>query len=368
MTAKVYYDLREQLDQYSMGFPASESGVEMRILEKLFSEEEAELYLNLSMMLEPPEAIAQRTGLEPAAVAALLERMVDKGLIFRLKKGDGAKYGAVPFVVGSFEYQIKDMDREFAELFDTYLLEAFGKQAIGQMAPLRTIPVNKSVEHLWPVAPYEDVKEIFRSKDKIAVGNCICRVQQGLLEKGCDKPREVCFQFGSHAQFYVDKGMARFISQEEALGIITKCEEDGLVPQPFMSQDAGGLCNCCGDCCGILRSIKLHPKPAEKVLTNYYAAVDADACSACETCVDRCQMEAIKVGDNSAAAVDRDRCIGCGLCVTTCPSEALSLQSKTESERLDPPATGKEYFMRLASARGTSLVPLALSKKSASQK
>lgn len=45
MIAKVYNDLREQLDQYSMGFPATESGVELKILKKLFSEEEAELYL-----------------------------------------------------------------------------------------------------------------------------------------------------------------------------------------------------------------------------------------------------------------------------------------------------------------------------------
>lgn len=364
MTAKVYYDLREQLDQYSNGFPATESGVEMRILEKLFSEEEAGLYLNLSMMLEPPEAIAQRSGMEPSDTAAMLERMVDNGLIFRLRKGDTAKYGAVPFVVGSFEYQLKDMDREFAELYEQYFLETFGKLALGGSASLRTIPVNKSLDQKWPVAPYEDVKKILQSKEKIAVGQCICRVQQGLLDKGCDKPREVCFQFGSHAQFYVDKGMGRFISQEEALAIIEKCDEEGLVPQPFVSQDAGGMCNCCGDCCGILRSIKMHSKPAEQVLTNYYAVVDSDACSACETCVDRCQMEAIKIGDSDTAAVDRDRCIGCGLCVTTCPSEALALQSKPESERVEPPATGREYFMKLAAARGTSLAPLSIMRKS----
>ena len=87
MTAKVYYDLREQLDQYSMGFPATESGVELRILERLFSEEEAELYLGVSMLLETPETIAQRIGRDAAAVAALLERMFEKGLIFRLRKG-----------------------------------------------------------------------------------------------------------------------------------------------------------------------------------------------------------------------------------------------------------------------------------------
>jgi Na+-translocating ferredoxin:NAD+ oxidoreductase RNF subunit RnfB len=107
----------------------------------------------------------------------------------------------------------------------------------------------------------------------------------------------------------------------------------------------------------------LHPKPAEKVLTNYYATVNADACSGCETCVDRCQMDAITIGESGVAQVNRDRCIGCGLCVTTCPSDAAALQAKPESERREPPSTAKRYIMELAAARGTSLVPLAIMKK-----
>jgi electron transport complex protein RnfB len=360
MAGDVYQDLREQLDQYSVGFPTTESGVEMRILSKLFTEEEAETFLNLSLMLETADAVAQRIGRPPEEVSSILEGMVDKGLIFRKKKGDDLLYGAIPFVVGSYEFQVKDMDRELAELVEEYFVQAFYKQGIGAYAPLRTIPVNMSIDHSWPVAPYEDVRAIIKSKEKIGLAKCICRVHQGILEKGCDKPLEVCFSFGSHADYYVDKGMARYITQEEALKVIDECDEAGLVPQPFNAQDAGGMCNCCGDCCGILRSIKMHPKPAEMVVTNYYATVDPELCSACETCVDRCQMDAIALGPDDVALVDRDRCIGCGLCVTTCPSEAVTLARKPESERRDPPVRARDTMMQMAERRGKSLIPLAV--------
>lgn len=366
MRDNLYEDLREQLDQYSVGFPATNSGIEIQILKKLFTEKEAEMYLNLSMMLETPQEISKRVRGDLSEVDQLLENMFKKGQIFRVKKDGIVRYGAAPFVVGSYEHQVKDMDREFAELFEQYFVEAFGRNGLAQVAPMRTVPVNKSISYLWQVKPYEDLREIVKTRDQISVANCVCRVQQGLLDKGCGKPLEACIQFGSHAQYYVDKGMGRFITQEEALNILDRCEVAGLVPQPFISQDAGGICNCCGDCCGILRSIKLSPKPAEKVLTNYYAQINSSACSACETCLDRCQMEAIKMGDDEVAHVDRDRCIGCGLCVTTCPSEAISLQSKPDSERKEPPATGRDYIMQLASARGKSLIPLAIIKRSKS--
>jgi electron transport complex protein RnfB len=363
MTSRIYYDLRKQLDQYSVGFPETESGVEMKILEKLFSEEEAELYLNLSMMLETSESVAKRIGRQPEKVSSLLEGMVDKGLIFRIRKeGQPAKYAAIPYVVGSWDYQVKSIDKESAELFDRYFREAF-RRDIGEAPPLRSVPVNKSIDYSWPVAPYEDVRQIIKSKDKISVAKCICRTSQGLLDKACERPVEVCFQFGSHANYYVDKGMGRLIGQEEALGIIDQCEEAGLVPQPFVAQEIGGMCNCCGDCCEILKSIKTHPKPAEKVYKNYRAAVDSDSCQACETCVGRCQMDAIKINADNVAEVNRDRCIGCGLCTTTCPAKAVTLQRKPESECRTPPASGQEYLMNLASSRGKSLVPLSTLKK-----
>ena len=359
MTETVYDRLRDQLDQYSVGFPKTQSGVEMQILRMLFTPEEAEMYLKLSMMLEAPDTVAQRIGQDTETVAAILERMAEKGLVFRIRGKESTKYGAAPFVVGIYEYQVGRMDRELAQLVDAYMEEAFAGQASQQVVPMRTIPVQRSIGVSWPVAPYEDAKQILLSKDKLAVTRCICRVQKGLIDQGCDKPVEVCFMAGSHAQYYVDKGLGRWVGREEALEILDRCEEAGLVPQPFNAKDPGGMCNCCGDCCGMLRSLKKHPRPAEMVVSNYYARVDPDLCSGCEICLNRCQMEAIRVGDDGIAQVNKNRCIGCGLCVTTCSTGAMHLEPKPEDLRREPPDTARETMMELAQKRGKSLIPLA---------
>lgn len=72
MTSKVYYNLREQLDQYSVGFPATESGVEMRILERLFTEEDAAMYLKLSMMLETAGSIKEGANVPGSSLPSRL--------------------------------------------------------------------------------------------------------------------------------------------------------------------------------------------------------------------------------------------------------------------------------------------------------
>ena len=361
MAGNIYEMLREQLDEYSVGFPKTESSVEMKILRKLFTEDEAEMYLNLTMLLESPEDVAKRMNRPVEQVASVLERMFEKGLVFRLKRGESARYAAVPFVIGFYEFQVNRMDRELAQLFEQYFEEAFSKHTSSYTVPMRTIPVNKAISVSWPVAPYEDARQIIKQKDRIAVANCICRTQKGLINDGCDKPLEVCFSFGSHAEYYVERGMGRWISQEEALEILDKCEEAALVPQPYNAQNPGGMCNCCGDCCGILRALKKHPKPSQMVVTNYYAEVDEELCAACEICLERCQMEAIAVDD--VAHVNRDRCIGCGLCVTTCTTGALSLVPKPVEQRREPPPSAKDTIMQLAKERGKNLIPLILSRR-----
>jgi len=363
MTSHIYERLREQMDQYSTGFPATESGVEMKILKKLFTEEEAEMYLELSMLLEAPDSVAARTNRLPEETAEKLESMAKKGLIFRHSKGGLKRYSASPFVIGSYEFQLKHMDKEMAELTNRYMEEVLLVNLSHNVVPLRTIPVKKSFDVVHKVAAYEDAKEILNSKDKIAVADCICRQQQRFLDKGCDKPSEVCLMFGSHADYYVENNMGRFIDKKEALEILDKCEEAGLVNQPANMVNPGGMCNCCGDCCGILRGLNQLPNPGELVYNKYWAVTDQESCIACEMCLERCQMNAIEMGADETAVIDAARCIGCGLCVTTCPSGALSLEEKPLELQVPPPADGRELMSITAEKRGTSLIPLKMREK-----
>jgi electron transport complex protein RnfB len=144
----------------------------------------------------------------------------------------------------------------------------------------------------------------------------------------CDKLLEACMSFGFAADYYIENGMAREISKEEAKHILLKAEEDGLVH--CSSNHKGNkifICNGCGCHCKALAFITKHNQPGLIAQSNYYAAVDADTCEGCETCTDRCQVGAIEMNDE-VASITYDGCIGCGLCVSTCPTGSISMIHK----------------------------------------
>ncbi len=353
----IYVKLQERLDDLATGFPATENRVELKILKRLFTEEEAELFVHLSPLLDQPSQVAQRLGRESQVIAVLMEQMAVKGLLFRQRKGDTVRYAAVPYVVGIFEFQINRLDREFVREMQEYSETAFTRTIQAYSTPvLRTIPINRQLVADWPVAPYEDVLGILESQKTIAVAPCICRTMARIEDKGCDKPVEACFLFGAHAHFYVDNHMGRYITQEEAKEIVRRNEEAGLVMQPFNAQKVGGMCSCCGDCCGVMQSLKKQPVPAKAVQSNYFAQVNGEECIGCEICLDRCQMEAINMVEDRAV-IDLNRCIGCGLCVSTCTAEALQLIKKPEDLQYLPPATGAETYLRIALERGKNMMP-----------
>jgi electron transport complex protein RnfB len=352
MAKSIYERLREHLDSLPTGYPKTQSGVEVKILQKLFTEEEAEMACQLQPIPETAEQIAQRLGRDPQAVSDILYCMSRKGLILRLKLKGAYHYMATMFVVGILEYQVGRIDREMAEIFDEYMNEAFQQEMILPQTPqLRVVPVQESLESTFEVQPYDELRKIIESQRTIVLADCICRKKSSLLGHPCSKPLESCFVFGGMGEYYVENGIGRRVNLEEALEVLRKNEEAGLVPSPANAQKVGGMCSCCACCCGVLKAIKLHRHPSSLVKSNYYAQVDETLCASCETCLERCQMEAIFKKEDRAA-IDLKRCVGCGLCVTTCPTKALSLRRKAPPELYVPPASPMETYMRIAKERG----------------
>jgi ferredoxin len=182
----------------------------------------------------------------------------------------------------------------------------------------------------------------------IGVAECICRKEQGLLGKECKRPKETCLGFGEFGQFYIDNGWARPIQTEEALRILDQAEEAGLVLSPSNSRELASVCCCCPCCCPVLKFGKMMPKPADIVLSYYRAKIDENRCSACTSCIERCQMDAIRE-ENGIIKIAEERCIGCGLCVSSCPVEAISLIPKPGME--SPPPNVRETLRRIQDER-----------------
>jgi len=81
MADDIYRKVQQQLDQYSIGFPETESGVEIEILKLLFTEDEAEMFNKMHGELETPQSVADRIGRPEEDVAQDLERLAQKGLL-----------------------------------------------------------------------------------------------------------------------------------------------------------------------------------------------------------------------------------------------------------------------------------------------
>ena len=357
MAEDVYRKLARRLDAIPNGFSATESGVELRLLAKIFTPEEAALAAVMRLTREPAADIAARAGMDTDVAYRMLKGMVRKGLI-RIKKGKGQfTFGLMPFVVGIYEEQLPRMDEELAALFEQYYQETRGG-AITRAAPAvhRVIPVEEAVPFDLEIFPYERATELLEGAKAWGVRNCICRVQQRLVGEGCDHPVENCLVLAPVEGVFDHSKVDRAITKEEALRILRQAEEAGLVHCPGNYRDGVHyICNCCTCCCGILRGVAEFGIPTAIARSDFRAVVDAEVCVGCGDCVERCQFGALAVPED-VCVVDHARCVGCGLCVIVCPTDALSLERRPEGEAPLLPANRNEWMAQRAKDRGISIL------------
>jgi Fe-S-cluster-containing hydrogenase component 2 len=350
--------LAEHLDAMPQDFPRTESGIEIKLLKKVFTEEEAEVASQMKLVPETPEQVAERLGRDANEMAALLERMTSKGQLMGMGPEGSRMYSAFPFLVGIHEFQLARIDKEYVELFEQYFEEELAEK-LGQAAPaqVRVYPVEQALPDKITVLPFEKVSEMVEKAQSWAVADCICRKERKIMGKGCDATMNNCIAFSPDPHgFDIEYRGARKATKEEVLALLKKAGEDGLVHNSWNVQDSHVfICNCCTDCCLILRGVKMAKSPHVVAKSNYYAQIDPDTCVACGVCADeRCPMGAIDER-GEYCEVNPERCIGCGVCVVTCPSGALSLQRKDEAEVDIPPDNIVAWTMEKAQKTGRAL-------------
>lgn len=337
-----YARLAAALDALPNGFPRTPGAKELRILQKIFSPEDAALAGNLTGQMELPSTVALRAGIPPEQVNARLKALAKRGMVWLEmdRQSRSWRFRLAPFVVGMYEASLDLMDHELAHLVEDYMAEG-GAEGIMRPDPAlqRVVPARHALRTEW-VLPYEDIAKLLEGARSFSVRECICRVQQDQIrQRKCDFPTHTCLSFSGFGRPPGPKD----ISRGEALALLDQCEEVGLVHTVSnVVKDIYYVCNCCGCCCGILRGVTQRGIENSVARAGYLAQMDAERCTGCGVCVRRCQVGAIGLVDG-VASVSVDHCIGCGLCVTGCTAGAATLDRRPDWEAIRPPESFADW-------------------------
>jgi len=350
-----YEELATVLDKIPNGYPSYEDGIHLRVLEWIFTPEEAELASKLKLSGETAEEIAQRLTRSKDDIESLLDTMLAKGQInsWMSKSAGARKYGLMPFVVGIYEDQVERMDEEFAQVVEEYMQRAQKKMSKVEPVIFQVLPVNKSISTELEIHPYQKAEHMIESASSWGVRECICKKQKGLLGDPCSYPTTVCLAFVPKIENYFDgSDITKPITKKESLRLLKEAEDAGLVHCTYNVQ-AGHtyICNCCTCCCGVLRGVENLDTPREYIKTDFVMKVDSEICAGCGTCLDRCQFNALSIPED-VCVVDPVRCIGCGVCAIVCPESALEIVKSEISEKPPSPENQMDWMTQRAMDRG----------------
>ena len=193
-----------------------------------------------------------------------------------------------------------------------------------------TIPVNVKIKADNLVLNLEKAKKILSKARTISVMNCNCRIKRG----NCDAPIETCIDMNETAERNIKEGISRKIELNEAMSILEKSHQAGLVHmalgqgQFYEPGKINSICSCCSCCCSILSGIVRFGLAPNMITPQAISVTDTSACTHCGICVERCQFGAREM-INGSLSYNPEMCFGCGLCVSTCPTQAITLIDKT---------------------------------------
>ena len=317
----------------------------MKLLHLQFTPEEAALSLKVRFDGGTLDELSGKTGMDKDKLKEMFYTMADKGTIWFDPGDDDPVYKAVLAAApGLVETGIwggirHHYDVELGKALYEVVAE-WGKQTLCNLgfpfAPVWAAPSALPDDAL----PEENLAEVLRAEDHFSVAHCPCRTSAQLHHPGehCDHLIQTCLHSGPVSRWTSNFGLAKEITYDEAMDLLKKVNEDGLIHTLNINHC---VCNCCNDCCPIFTGQLQHG--AQTIIPSpFEATVDEGTCTACGDCAEACPMGAIAV--EGFAEVNQSLCIGCGVCVTRCDTGAMTLVRRPSPETSQIPDDVKEHM------------------------
>lgn len=333
----IYEQLRQKLDGMTKGYPKTEKGSELAFLKKVFTKEDAEIFIKFKRGLQTPEQAAFDLGMSVEAAVEKLESMSKKGLLYWEREGGRKRYRIVPFIHGIWEFNVDRIEPEDAVNMGRYYADGYGKTLMDYHIPIaRVVPIRADVVKDGKLLLDDNIEAIIRKQTLIVACDCACRKVATFSKKHCHctDDMNVCITFGPAAEYMLETniGHPRILTVEQTLEILRHDEKEGLFLQAAHAKDCSGFCSCSKCHCGFLMAAKIHQGTGFESWSNYKCTKDDESCIGCGKCVERCPVKAMTLNSDDEAVYNRENCFGCGLCVTTCPTDALLLERKPDDQ------------------------------------
>lgn len=362
MNDNVYGKLAKHLSSLGMGYPEKEELLE--ILRENFTPQEAEVALaipteTIPFKPAPVSKIAPHLNIPKDELEQILSNLAQRGLLYSKRMKDGEMgYALQQFGYGfpqTFFWRGVNTPnaKKMAELVVKYSGKEQLKEVYGdtETKAFRYLPVTPSFEpESHAVFPFEMMEEVIKKVKVIALVHCPCRATAHLIgKKRCDHSLENCIKYDELAEYLIDKGIGKEITKQEALEVIRKSEEAGLVHLVDNAREGiKHTCNCCGCCCWSVGTIRRKKIPRDVLMATYFLReTDQEQCTGCGACVDICPVNVIRM-EGDFPVVDKQWCIGCGVCAVPCSFGAVKLVRKSEAI---PPKDFKELHQQILRER-----------------
>lgn len=291
-----------------------ENAPEYYSLECEVSDEQADVALTLGLRKErTAEYVAKKCGKSLEETKKILMELAIIGVckMFHNEAGEEV-YMVQIFAPGILEMMVNNKEQLEKHPQIGKAFEEYTRLRIANIAPnlpmgtgmMRVIPIETAISGDSQCVPYEKISYYLDKYDTFSVSDCSCRKSRRVLGQGCGHlEHEMCIQMGTGAEYYIKTGRARQITKEEALEIIRRAEENGLMHQIPNIEGAGesaAICNCCSCSCFAMRVATMFNAP-DAIRSNYTAQVNKENCVACGQCVENCPTNAIRLGQKLCA-------------------------------------------------------------------